>query len=241
MEKGRVAMEEMFSRFDDLRKFIVKLYSNKNVRRWTIEIVVCIVVGLLAGCFSYNALHKKDKKLTVSEENAVAQEEVVETTDTAESTESSEEAIEDNSVITVVDPGEYVDTIKDWSSEEISAAISERSQYLTDNKYWPTVSSYWETSRGVTGDACYCTYLFNTDTTVYTTADFENVPAEVIHIAKNEIYARHGYSFRDSEIMNYFMGQVWYSPSVMPADFSEDVFTETEVKNLDMLNSIDTM
>ena len=60
-------MEEMFSRFDDLRKFIVKLYSNKNVRRWTIEIVVCIVVGLLAGCFSYNALHKRDKKLTVSQ------------------------------------------------------------------------------------------------------------------------------------------------------------------------------
>ena len=238
MEKGRVAMEEMFSRFDDLRKFIVKLYSNKNVRRWTIEIVVCIVVGLLAGCFSYNALHKRDKKLTVSEENAVAQEEVV---DTADATEVSDEVVEDNSVITVYDPGEYVDSIQDWSSDQISAAITERADYLADNKYWPTVSSYWETARGVTGDACYCTYLFDTDTTVYTASDFDNVPAEVIHIAKNEIYARHGYSFRDAEIMNYFMGQIWYSPSVMPADFSEDVFTETEVKNLDMLNSIDTM
>ena len=234
-------MEEMFSRFDDLRRFIVKLYSNKNVRRWTIEILVAIIVGLLAGCFSYNALHKRDTKLTVSTENASAvQEETKDTESTAQETSEDTEEIADG-IITVIDPSDYVESIQDWSSEEISAAISERSDYLTDNKYWPTVVSYWETERGVTGDACYCTYLFNTDTTVYTTSDFDNVPAEVIHIAKNEIYARHGYSFRDSEIMNYFMGQIWYSPSVMPVDFSEDVFTETEVKNLDMLNSIDTM
>ena len=71
--------------------------------------------------------------------------------------------------------------------------------------------------------------------------DFEGLSPEVIHIAKNELYARHGYSFRDEDLSNYFMGQIWYSPSVMPADFSEKTFTETEVKNLDMLNSIDKM
>ena len=85
------------------------------------------------------------------------------------------------------------------------------------------------------------TYLFDTDNKVYSASDFSGLSPEVIHIAKNEIYARHGYSFKDQDIYNYFMGQVWYSPSIMPKDFTEDIFTETEVKNLDMLNSIDKM
>ena len=88
---------------------------------------------------------------------------------------------------------------------------------------------------------CYCTYLFDTSGTVYTASDFAGLPAEVVHIAKNEIYARHGYSFKDAQLYGYFMGQVWYTPSVMPKDFSEEIFSETEVKNLDLLNSIDTM
>ena len=84
-------------------------------------------------------------------------------------------------------------------------------------------------------------YLFNTDSQVYSASDFEGLSKEVIHIAKNEIYARHGYSFKDATIYNYFMGQIWYTPTTLPADFSEETFTETEVKNLDLLNSLDAM
>lgn len=235
-------MENVIERLEDLRDFFVDLYSNQNVRRWTIEIVVSIVVGLLAGCFAYNALHKKDAKLQVSQEKAVAiTQQAPAATEENQTSEETTEEDNSNVTITVVDPGEYVASVKDWSAEQISAAIAERSGYLDNNKYWPAVNSYWETARGVTGDGRFCTYLFETDSKVYTAADFEGVPAEVLHIAKNEIYARHGYSFRDSEIMNYFMGQIWYEPSIMPADFSEDVFTETEVKNLDLINSIDKM
>ncbi|MCR4567758.1 MAG: YARHG domain-containing protein [Pseudobutyrivibrio sp.] len=84
-------------------------------------------------------------------------------------------------------------------------------------------------------------YLFNTDQQVYTPADFEGLPAEVIHIAKNEIYARHGYSFKDPDLYNYFMGQIWYTPSVLPADFSEKTFSEVEVKNLNVLRDVDPL
>jgi hypothetical protein len=31
---------------------------------------------------------------------------------------------------------------------------------------------------------------------------------EILYLALNEIYARHGYIFKDEDLQNYFMGQV---------------------------------
>ena len=238
-------MDNLFERFGEFKMAIVKLFRKRKVRRWTVEILVSLIVGISAGCITYAVLNHEDKSLTVSAEKAkaVEEQEASSTDETAEEADATEAAEEDYSgvTITVVDQGEYAAGIKEWSQEEIEAAISERSSYLSGNKYWDVISTYWQEARSVTDSSCYCKYLFDTANTVYTKEDFDGLPAEVIHVAKNEIYARHGYSFRDTEMMNYFMGQVWYTPSVMPADFSEEVFTETEVKNLDMLNSIDSM
>lgn len=245
-------MGEFLDLIDDVHYGLRKLFKkNKsaskrptgtNVKRWAIELSVALVVGILTGCITYGLLNKEDKSLKVKEENAVAiQESQTPATGDAEAP-AKEEPQEDYSdvVITVVDPSGYAPSIADWSADEINAAISERKSYLDNNKYWPAVSKYWE-SKGVTDVACYCQYLFDTDNKVYSASDFSGLSPEVIHIAKNEIYARHGYSFKDQDIYNYFMGQVWYSPSILPKDFTEDIFTETEVKNLDMLNSIDKM
>ena len=240
-------MGEFLDILDDFKCAFKELFKNKNFRRWAIELSVALIVGITAGCITYNILNKDDKGLKVADENAVAisDDQVAGSGNAMVDTESSDDsAVEDdfsNAVITVTDPSSYASTVSDWSAEEIEAAISERKGYLENNKYWSTVKSYWENTRGVTDNSCYCTYLFDTSSKVYTADDFNGVPAEVIHVAKNEIYARHGYSFKDKEIYNYFMGQIWYTPSVMPADFSEDIFTETEVKNLDLLNSLDTM
>lgn len=237
-------MEEFIERVDDFRLFLRRLFRRKKVRRMAIELLIAIVVGILSGCITYNVLNKKDNNLTVSKEKAMAIEDTstataADTSDTEDSTDAAAEEDFSDVKITVVDPGSYAASIKDWSAEQIDAAVKERSSYLANNKYWPAVSSYWESDRNVTDTSCYCMYLFNTDTKVYTAEDFSGLSKDVIHVAKNEIYARHGYSFRDAEMMNYFMGQIWYNPTVMPADFTEDIFTETEVKNLDLLNSID--
>ena len=241
-------MGEFLDILDDLRGVFKELFKNKNFRRWAIELSVTLIVGITAGCITYNVLNKNDKGLKVADENAVAisDDQVAGSGNAEAGTDSSENTavVEDdfsNAVVTVTDPSSYAATVSDWSAEEIEAAISERKGYLENNKYWSVVKSYWENTRGVTDNSCYCTYLFETSSKIYTTDDFKGVPAEVIHLAKNEIYARHGYSFKDKEIYNYFMGQIWYTPSVMPADFNEDTFTETEVKNLDLLNSLDTM
>lgn len=60
-----------------------------------------------------------------------------------------------------------------------------------------------------------------------------------MHLAKNEIYARHGYIFRDTDLYNYFMTMVWYWPCVTPEEFDASVFNETERHNLDILRKLD--
>lgn len=227
-----------------VQDLVKKLVKNPNFKRWVIELSVAIVVGILAGSITFNVMSKGDKSLKINDKSETAiEDEQVASTGEASVAEEAGETEEDysNVVITVTDPTTYASNVSDWSSEEIDAAISERKGYLENNKYWPAVSSYWQSARGISDNSCYCSYLFDTAGKVYSAEDFNGVPAEVIHVAKNEIYARHGYSFKDTEIYNYFMGQIWYTPSVMPADFSEETFTETEVKNLDLLNSIDTM
>ena len=230
----------VIDRHYDLKDF---LSEHPSVKRWLIEGVCCVAAGILVGVITFNVLNHEKKSLAVTEENAAAP--VAEET-TGEEDIAAGSAVEGTTddysdvVIEVVDPGDYVGDLANWSNEQIAAAISERANYLEGNKYWNAVQSYWE-SKGISGDARYCKYLADTANTVYSADDFQGLAPEVIHIIKNEMYARHGYSFKNPDLYNYFMGQIWYSPSVMPADFSEKTFTETEVKNLDLLNSLDTM
>ena len=59
-------------------------------------------------------------------------------------------------------------------------------------------------------------------------ADVENVQPVSLRIMRNEIYARHGYSFRMRDMREYFDGMVWYMP------VSNDVtgkLTAVEIKN----------
>ena len=239
-------MGDLLDMVDDIKYALRDLFKNPNFKRWAIELAISLVIGITAGCISYNVLNKSDKSLKVADVNAVAiaDEDVASSGSDGQTDADSDTSTEDDYsdvVITVKEQVSYPSAVSDWSSEEIEAAISERQAYLDGNKYWSAVSSYWETARNVTDNSRYSSYLFDTANKVYSAEDFSGVPAEVIHVAKNEIYARHGYSFKDKDIYNYFMGQIWYTPSVMPADFSEKTFSETEVKNLDLLNSLDTL
>lgn len=55
--------------------------------------------------------------------------------------------------------------------------------------------------------------------------------------ARNEIYARHGRKFNDSELDNYFRSKSWYSPTIDPEDFSEDMLNEYEKANIALISS----
>lgn len=127
-----------------------------------------------------------------------------------------------------------------WTEEEMIKAINDRSQYYRASAYYSEIIDYWENVREVRDISNLIEPLFETDKKYYAKEEFENQPMLVIHLAKNEIYARHGYIFTNEDLYNYFMGCIWYSPTCSSADFEDDVFNEYERANLEILADLDT-
>ncbi len=127
-----------------------------------------------------------------------------------------------------------------WTEEEIIKAVNERSQYYKASAYYSEIIDYWENAREVRDISNVLEPLFETDKKYYTKEEFESEPMLVIHLAKNEIYARHGYIFKNEDLYNYFMGCIWYSPTCDSIDFDDNIFNEYEKANLEILSDLDT-
>lgn len=127
-----------------------------------------------------------------------------------------------------------------WTEEEIIKEINERSQYYKASAYYSEIIDYWENVREVRDISNVLEPLFETDKKYYTKEEFESEPMLVIHLAKNEIYARHGYIFTNEDLYNYFMGCIWYSPTCDGKDFDDSIFNQYEKVNLEILADLDT-
>lgn len=132
----------------------------------------------------------------------------------------------------------YYELIRENEAEsrekELENTIDERSQYYRASAY------YLENVREARDVSNVNEPLFATNKQYYTKENFENEPKLVIHLAKNEIYARHGYIFKNEDLYNYFMGCVWYNPTCKAEDFDDSVLNEYEKANLEILASMDT-
>ncbi|MCU0435327.1 MAG: YARHG domain-containing protein [Bacteroidia bacterium] len=62
--------------------------------------------------------------------------------------------------------------------------------------------------------------------------DVENLGSDELRVMRNEIYARHGYSFRDKAMRNVFDALEWYIP--MGVDIRHQL-TDTEVRNISLI------
>lgn len=62
--------------------------------------------------------------------------------------------------------------------------------------------------------------------------DLENLSAEELRLMRSEIYARHGYSFKEKDMRFYFENKDWYMP--MSTDVREDL-TDIETQNIDLI------
>lgn len=128
----------------------------------------------------------------------------------------------------------------DWTEERLNEEIGKRTRYREECSFYGEWMSYMENVREVRDISMYTDPLYAADTIIYSREDFEGVPPLILHLAKNEIYARHGYIFRDTDLYNYFMTMVWYLPCVAPEEFDASIFNETERHNLDILRELDT-
>ena len=138
----------------------------------------------------------------------------------------------------------YYELIRENEAEsrekELENTIDERSQYYRASAYYLEIVDYWENVREARDVSNVNEPLFATNKQYYTKENFENEPKLVIHLAKNEIYARHGYIFKNEDFYNYFMGCVWYNPTCKAEDFDDSVLNEYEKANLEILASMDT-
>ena len=138
----------------------------------------------------------------------------------------------------------YYELIRENEAEsrekELENTIDERSQYYRASAYYLEIVDYWENVREARDVSNVNEPLFATNKQYYTKENFENEPKLVIHLAKNEIYARHGYIFKNVDLYNYFMGCVWYNPTCKAEDFDDSVLNEYEKANLEILASMDT-
>ena len=138
----------------------------------------------------------------------------------------------------------YYELIRENEAEsrekELENTIDERSQYYRASAYYLEIVDYWENVREARDVSNVNEPLFATNKQYYTKENFENEPKLVIYLAKNEIYARHGYIFKNEDLYNYFMGCVWYNPTCKAEDFDDSVLNEYEKANLEILASMDT-
>ncbi len=84
-------------------------------------------------------------------------------------------------------------------------------------------------------------YIFPDSDQKYLSEDeVRSVTAEEISVGRNEIFARHGYIFKDEGIKAYFENTSWYE-GVVPADqFNADaVFNDFEKKNVELIKRIE--
>lgn len=75
----------------------------------------------------------------------------------------------------------------------------------------------------------------DSDTRRLTVKEVKSLSRKERRLAKNEIYARYGRLFMDSELQDYFYEKSWYWGTVEPEDFDESVFSKIEKANIRLL------
>lgn len=80
-------------------------------------------------------------------------------------------------------------------------------------------------------------YILPTDSAYISASDLAGMDKETVMLARNEIYARHGYVFKSNEIQAYFDAKSWYTPnsSVNASTFTTAQMNEYEKANLDVI------
>lgn len=67
----------------------------------------------------------------------------------------------------------------------------------------------------------------------YSAGTIKKMSAYKLRLARNEIYARHGYIFEDAGLRKYFVAKTWYKPR--KKNVSDRSLNKFEKKNIKLL------
>ena len=85
-----------------------------------------------------------------------------------------------------------------------------------------------------TADASSADYIFPSDRQYITEDDMAGWNQKTALLARNEIYARHGYVFKTQEIQNYFAAKSWYTPN---SSYDGSDLSDVEKANVDTISA----
>ena len=66
-------------------------------------------------------------------------------------------------------------------------------------------------------------------------SDLYDLSEEECRIARNAIYAKSGRIFNDTALTKYYLAYDWYYPVIAAGDFSDDLLSEIQLHNLDVI------
>ena len=73
----------------------------------------------------------------------------------------------------------------------------------------------------------------------YSNAELEEMSDYELYLARNEVFARHGRIFKNSDLQEYFGSKSWYDPRYAPEEFSESMLNANEKANIERMAKIE--
>lgn len=78
-------------------------------------------------------------------------------------------------------------------------------------------------------------YAYPSDEKLISEAELEKMTRQEVKLVLQEIYARHGYTFNDDDLIEYFEGKNWYMPTETDLSEVEAKFSDIEQENREII------
>ena len=215
-----------------------------------------LLIAAFAGCMGCSSAQETTASATIAQQSQETVSEAATTTVAAVENTTAAVATVAQPTSTAESPSSIAETTVAASETATSALESTRSvepvyfegsegdildQKMAlgrENYYAQVAGDFFEHVQGITDINNYDQLFPQTAERYFTAEDFADCPEDILVLAKNEIYARHGRMFLDREIYEYFLTRMWYEPTYAPEEFDESCLNEYEKANIELLVSL---
>ena len=215
-----------------------------------------LLIAAFAGCMGCSSAKETTASATIAQESQETTSETATTTVAVVENTTAAAATAAQPTSTAESPSSIAETTVAASETATSASESTRSvepvyfegdigeirsqkmKLAEGNHYCESSNDYFENVLGDTGVSNSYELFPQTAERYFTAEDFADCPEDILVLAKNEIYARHGRMFLDREIYKYFLTRMWYEPTYAPEEFDESCLNEYEKANIELLVSL---
>ena len=215
-----------------------------------------LLIAAFAGCMGCSSAQETTASATIAQESQEKTSEAATTTVAAVENTTAAVATVAQPTSTAESPSSIAETTVAASETATSALESTRSvepvyfegsegdildQKMAlgrENYYAQVAGDFFEHVQGITDINNYDQLFPQTAERYFTAEDFADCPEDILVLAKNEIYARHGRMVLDREIYKYFLTRMWYEPTYAPEEFDESCLNEYEKANIELLVSL---